>query len=199
MILIEDVANKEGAHVSKNKYFESQGIEVRRFGLPCCDYIIANEKVLDVISRKEKRGMTPHKMDFLGAYTVAVDTKMSMGEIEGNIIGKSHARFRDECILAQNNGIKMYVLVENKDGIKTLGDVANYTSPRRVRWFKVKAAHEKGKMLKVFIPAKPPVSGEQLYKAMTTMEEKYGVTFKFCEPNEAGKRVIELLSEGENV
>ena len=194
MIIIEDVANKEGAHVSKNKYFTDNGIKVRRFGLPCCDYIIANEKVLDLIDRKETRGMTPHKMDFLGTYDVAVDTKMSMSEIESNIIGKSHARFRDECILAQNNGIKMYVLVENKDGIKTINDVFRYTSTRRLRWFKIHKAHENGKMLNFKIPDKPPVSGEQLAKAMLTMQLKYSVEFVFCDPNDAGAKVIELLT-----
>lgn len=197
MILIEDVANKDSKHVFKNNYWKSQGIEVRRFGLPCCDYIVANEKVLDVISRKEKRGMTPHKMDFLGTYDVAVDTKMSMGEIEGNIIGKSHARFRDECMLCQNNNIKMYVLVENEDGIKSIQDVFRYTSPRRLRWFKYKKLHEQGKALNIKIPEKPPVSGEQLAKAMLTMELKYGTKFVFCTPQQSGALVLELLTKGD--
>ena len=199
MIIIEDVANKDKKHVFKNNYFASQGIEVMRFGLPCADYIIANEKVLDVIKRKTDRGITPHKMDFLGTYSVAVDTKQSMSEIESNIIGKSHARFRDELLLAQNNGIKLYVLVENKEGIKSIQDVFRYTSTRRLRWFKINKAHENGKMLHVPIPSKPPVSGEQLAKSMLTMQLKYGVEFVFCTPNEAGKRVIELLEKGVTV
>lgn len=81
MILIEDTANKDKKHIAKNEYWKSQGIEVLRYGLPCCDYIIANDAVIDVIERKKKRGMLPHKMDFLGTYNVAVDTKGTRREI----------------------------------------------------------------------------------------------------------------------
>lgn len=33
---------------------------------------------------------------------------------------------------------------------------------------------------------------------MKTMEEKYGVKFIFCHPNEAGEKIVELLSGKEN-
>ena len=47
---------------------------------------------------------------------------------EDDICGKQHARFRDECILAQNNGIKLYVLVQNAGGlIKGTKDIYNPT------------------------------------------------------------------------
>lgn len=197
MVLIEDVNNKANLHIAKNNYFASKGIEVQRFGLPVGDYVLGDEKVMDVVNRKLKRGMTPHKMDFLGTYSVCVDTKKDMNEIEGNIIGKSHARFRDECILAQNNGIKLYILVENVNGIKEIRDVFRYTSTRRLRWFKYKKLHESGRALQVPLSEKPPVSGEQLAKAMLTMQAKYGVEFIFCKPQESGAKVIELLTQGE--
>lgn len=193
MILISDKNQKDGKHGLKNHYWEQNGIEVFNYRLPVGDYVIANEKVLDVIERKKKRGIEPKMMDFLGTYNVVVDTKKDMNEIENNIVGKAHARFRDECLLAQNNGIKLIVLIENKDGIKKIEDVFRYTSTRRSRWFKISKAHENGKMLQVPLPNKPPVSGEQLAKAMLTMELKYGVKFQFCRPEYAGRRVIEIL------
>lgn len=197
MKLIEDIAQKQGKHDTKNEYWESHGVEVLRYGLPCGDYILVTDKIEDVLKRKAARGIEPHKMDFLGACKVSVDTKQNMTEIEGNIVGKAHERFRDECILAQNCGIKLYVLVENTDGIKALDDVQKWQNPRFVKWCKFRQLHQMGKALSVKIPAKPPVTGPRLEKAMRTMQEKYGVTFDFCHPEEAGQRVIELLTKDE--
>jgi len=197
MKLIEDVNNKVAQHTVKNRYWKENGVEVMRYGLPTGDYVLVNDKIQDVLDRKAKRGIEPKKMDFLGTYTVSVDSKRDMTEIEGNIIGKAHARFRDELILANNNGIKLYVLVENTDGIKEIRDVFRYTSKRRLRWFKYNKLHQEGRALNVPIPKQPPVSGEQLAKAMLTMELKYGVTFKFCKPEESGKIIIDLLTGNE--
>ena len=81
MIIVEDVNNKPNQHILKNEYWQQQNIEVKRYRLPIADYIIANDKVLDVIERKTKRGIEPKMMDFLGTYTVAVDTKKDMLEL----------------------------------------------------------------------------------------------------------------------
>jgi len=108
MILISDKAQQAGKHTEKEQYWKSIGIEVMNYPLPCGDYIVANDKVLDVISRKEKRGIPVKKMDFLGTFNVTVDTKKDIQELVGDICGKQHARFRDECILAQNNGMCWY-------------------------------------------------------------------------------------------
>lgn len=194
MKLVEDMGNKAGWHVVKNSYWQRNGIEVLRLPLPTGDYVVVNDKIQDVLDRKANRGIEPKKMDFLGTYTVAVDSKRDMNEIERNIIGESHARFRDELILAKNNGIKLYILVENRDGIKETRDVFRYTSKRRLNWLKYNKMHQEGRALHVTIPSKPPVSGETLAKAMLTMELKYGCKFVFCKPEEAGAKVIELLT-----
>ena len=127
MVIFEDEGQQSGKHLKKHHYWSNSNIEVKRVPLPVGDYIIANEKSIDVISRKEDRGMKVKKMDFLGTYDVSVDTKKDMQEIVGNICGRQHGRFRDECILAQNNGIKLYVLIENEDGIKSIEDVSKWT------------------------------------------------------------------------
>jgi hypothetical protein len=41
---------------------------------------------------------------------------------------------------------------------------------------------------------KPPVDGEQLYKAMKTMAEKYSFHWCFCRPENAGRSIAYLLS-----
>lgn len=193
LLLIEDKGQKEGQHILKNRYFENNEIEVLRAPLPVGDYIIADDKVSDVIHRKAKRNMEVKKMDFLGTYAVAVDTKKDMQEIIGNICGKSHPRFRDECILAQNNGIKLYVLIENADGVKSVEDVFKWINPRLERYNRIKYMQSCGKWLNASIPITPPTSGKTLAKSMLTMQLKYGVEFLFCRPEEAGKKIIELL------
>lgn len=195
MIILEDEGQKEEKHLQKNNYWKDYGIEVKRVPLPVGDYIIASEKALDVIERKSKRGTKVKKMDFLGTYDVCVDTKKDMQEIVGNICGKQHERFRDECILAQNNGIKLYILVENEDGIASLNDVQKWINPRLEHYKKVEYMHNTGRWKSVHLPKAEPTSGSVLSKAMSTMQDKYGVEFVFCTPDESGKRILSFLNE----
>lgn len=193
MLLIEDKGQKEGQHILKNRYFANNEIEVLRAPLPVGDYIIATDKVVDVIHRKSARDMELKKMDFLGTYDISVDTKKDMQEIVGNICGKAHPRFRDECILAQNNGIKLYVLVESTDKVHSINDVFTWHNPRADRYNKIAYMHTHGKWLNVPLPKAKPTSGAVLAKAMLTMQFKYGVEFVFCRPENAGAKVVELL------
>ena len=196
MVIFEDEGQQSGKHLKKHHYWSNSNIEVKRVPLPVGDYIIANEKSIDVISRKEDRGMKVKKMDFLGTYDVSVDTKKDMQEIVGNICGRQHGRFRDECILAQNNGIKLYVLIENEDGIKSIEDVSKWDNPRLHRHNKIAYMHRIGKWGTTKLPKAKPTAGSTLAKAMITMEKKYGVKFVFCSPRNAGEKVVELLSKG---
>lgn len=198
VLIIEDKGQKEGLHILKNRYFKSHDIEVLRAPLPVGDYIIATDKVMDVIKRKTARKMELKKMDFLGTYDVSVDTKKDMQEIAGNICGKAHMRFRDECILAQNNGIKLYVLIENTDKVYSVNDVFTWHNPRVDRYNNIAYMHTLGKLLNVSLPKTKPTSGKVLAKAMLTMQLKYGVEFVFCRPEDAGEKVIELLGGSEN-
>lgn len=49
MLIIEDKGQKEGLHILKNRYFKSHDMEVLRAPLPVGDYIIATDKVADVM------------------------------------------------------------------------------------------------------------------------------------------------------
>ena len=183
MIIIEDKAQKEGKHDHKIRFWKSKGIEIMRCPLPVGDYILGTAKVMDVISRKEKRGIALKKMDFLGTYDTVVDTKQSIQELESDICGKQHERFRDECILAANNNIRLYILIENEDGINKLSELHKWVNPRL--WIK-----RGGK--RVYPHA---VRGVSLMKACMTMQHKYGCEFLFCTPEEAGKVIIDILGE----
>ena len=196
MILISDKAQQKGKHLIKENWWRNNGIEVLYHPLPVGDYIIANDKVMDVINRKAARGIETKKMDFLGTYSVVCDTKKDIQELIGDICGKQHARFRDEAILAQNNGIKLYILVENKDGVNETRDLFKWQNPRMHRYNKILYMHKLGRWSNIPEPKAPPTGGVTLAKACLTMNLKYGVEFEFCTPNEAGKRVIELLEKG---
>ena len=111
---------------------------------------------------------------------------------------KALAEFRDECILAQNNGIKLYVLIENTDKVYSVNDVFTWHNPRVDRYNNIAYMHTLGKLLNVSLPKTKPTSGKVLAKAMLTMQLKYGVEFVFCRPEDAGAKVIELLGGSEN-
>lgn len=108
--------------------------------------------------------------------SVAVDTKNSMAEIAGNIGGSKdeHERFIRELKLARDMGTKLYVLVENSENIKVIDDVWNWKNPRR--FYSPKA-----------------IDGQRLFKAMKTIESKYGCTFLFCTPESAAEIINKLL------
>lgn len=191
LIIVEDKGQQSGKHEIKHQWFEQHNVKLLQAPLPVGDYILHTDIVSDVIQRKAKRGVDLKKLDFLGSYNVCVDTKKDMQEIIGNICGKQHERFRDECILAQNNGIQLYVLVDNMDGVRSIDDVAFWQNPRAKiqRWITTPG----GKRRKV-LKYPDATKGETLFKAMLTMQNKYRVKFLFCRPEEAGERILELLT-----
>lgn len=190
MKILIDTGQKENMHDLKHKYLKELGIELEVVPLPVGDYILVNDAVDDVLKRKNARGIKVKKMDLLGSYKVSVDTKRDIQEIVGNICGNQHDRFRDEVLLAKNNGIKLYILVENEDGVSCLSDLYRWENPRAKmqKWITTAS----GRRRKVPVSEKA-TKGETLAKAMKTMEDKYGCVFVFCRPEETGERILELL------
>ena len=191
--IIEDKAQQAKKHEIKHQWFSVNNVNLLNMPLPVGDYILLTERVEDVLKRKEKRGIPVKKMDFLGSYKICVDTKRDIQEIIGNICGKEHERFRDEVLLAKNNGIYLYVLIENEDGIDCIDDLLLWENPRAKiqKWVTTPSGHRR-KVLKY----PKATSGSILAKAMKTMSEKYGVKFLFCKPEEAGEKILKILTEG---
>ena len=236
MIVLEDKAQQESKHEIKHRWFDEMDIDLIRVPLPVGDYVLMNDKMQDVIDRKNGRkriigkkevrlkngkiverniydyGVELKKMDFVGTYNVCVDTKKDIEELVNDIIGKQHERFRDECIFAQNNGIQLYILVENTGGeiyhtgihnktITSLDELHSWKNPRLFIMQNSKEVigfYKNGRPKYKKVQKYPRATrGEQLMKACMTMESKYGVKFLFCKPSEAGERIISLLSEKE--
>lgn len=235
MIILEDKAQQDKKHELKHKRFAEMDVELIRVPLPVGDYVLMNEKIQDVINRKTGRimkvigkktvklkngkeverniyecGVDPKKMDFVGTYNMCVDTKKDIEELINDIVGRQHERFRDECIFAQNNGVKLYVLVENLGGlvpytkdiynptIRSLDELHSWKNPRL---FIMKSSDEvisyckNGKPKYKKVQKYPKATqGETLMKSCYTMQEKYGVEFLFCTPEESAERILSLLN-----
>ncbi len=104
----------------------------------------------------------------------AVDRKKDLLEVCGNVC-QDHKRFIAELKRAQEYGIKLVFLIEHSNKIKSLDDVRNWENPRL----------KKSPMA---------VSGERLYKILSTMEKTYSTKFYFCSKAETGQRIIDLLN-----
>lgn len=172
MIILEDTRQQDSKHKAKEKWFAEHGIEVRRTKLYCGDYTLPTDQ------------------------SICIDTKRDIQELVGDICGTQHSRFRDECLRAQESGIKLIILVENERKIiysrkgtfvenytiRELKDLHKWVNPRL--WI-----FKNGKQ-------KYPnaTKGIALQKACMTMQKKYGVEFQFCSPDEAAEKIVEILN-----
>ena len=198
MIIAVDKAQKDGKHTVKHSQIESLGHELVFLPLPVGDYILVDDAVAEVIKR---RGEKLKKMDLIGVTRRSIDTKAHCEEVYQNIIGKSHERFRDELILAQQNNIQLIILIESAPEVKCLDDVRRWKNWKQLYAYckrhKIPSGQGMMERIEDYVShggQKPPVSGEQLYKAMQTLSERYGAKWAFCNPADTGKAIIYLLT-----
>ena len=105
---------------------------------------------------------------------LVVDRKKDLQEIAGNVC-QQHERFRAELIRAQEAGIQIVILCEHGGQIRSLEDVFFWDNPRRRT-------------------SKGAISGQRLFKILSTMKDKYGVRFEFCDKRQTGRRIVEILT-----
>lgn len=119
---------------------------------------------------------------------LVVDRKQNLSELCGNVC-QQHERFRAEIIRANEAGIKLVFLCEHGKGIEKLDDVLWWENPR---------AKKRVKKNGIWIEQEQKVMhGDTLYKILYTMQRKYGVEFLFCDKENTGKRIMEILSDGQ--
>lgn len=107
-----------------------------------------------------------------------------------NLYVKRRGFFHRGLKRAENGNVKLYVLVENRDGVHSISDLEQWINHRlkMKKWVTAPS----GKKMKV--PKFPSaMSGERLAKACRTMEKRYGVIFLFTTPEESGAKILELL------
>ena len=104
---------------------------------------------------------------------VVLDRKQDLLELCSNVC-QQHERFQRELARAREQGIKLIFLCEHGKEIRTVEDVKAWINPRIARSPKA-------------------TTGEQLYKSMMTMINRYGVSFHFCEKKNTGSEIARLL------
>lgn len=107
---------------------------------------------------------------------LVVDRKKDLLELCGNVC-QQHDRFRRELVRAQDAGIRIIILCEHGEDVRSLEDVYFWENPR-------------------LLQSPHAVSGHGLYKSLCTIRDRYGVQFEFCTKRETGRRIMELLSDG---
>lgn len=160
MIIQQDTRQKKQHHIAKEKWFAEHDIKVVNSKMIVGDYMIPSDG------------------------SVAVDTKKDISELYQNLI-QSHTRFRAECDLATEIGTKLYILVENKDGVESINDITKWQNPQFWVW---KKKQRQG------IKMKPPCSNVTLKKIMHSMQREHGVTFLFCTPEESAETIVRILN-----
>lgn len=103
---------------------------------------------------------------------ISVDTKASVIELASNCL-QEHPRFRREILMAKDCGIQLVILTEE---VLPGGRLDNWRSPMGAD----------GLPRCRFDPS-------ILRKVMITMQERYGVKFRFCSPKDTGKTLIAYL------
>ena len=139
------------------------------------------------------------KLDF-GDYmtegsNISIDTKRDMAEVAGNCT-RDHKRFAREMERAAAEGYRLIILVEAGGQYTCIGDVCKWTNThcKACAYKRNKSCNPRelrSKCLKH--GTRKPVQGPQLSKIMSTMQEKYGVRFEFCNSMHSAKRICELL------
>ena len=114
--------------------------------------------------------------------TVCIDLKQNVMELIMDVY-QQHKRFRAELIRAQEAGIHLYVLIEEE---LPGGRLDNWVSPK---WQTFNQHHHAGDPMSKADP-------KRLRKALITMQERYGVKFRFCSKENTGAEIIRLLTEG---
>lgn len=121
---------------------------------------------------------------------VIIDRKQNLLELCSNVC-QQHDRFRKELIRANEAGIHLIFLVEHGPDIRRIEDVYFWKNPRRheVRWKVVG-----GQRIR-YVESGKALDGAQLYKSLSTIQDRYGAEFRFCAKNETGQEIIRLLGE----
>lgn len=119
---------------------------------------------------------------------LVIDRKRDLQEICGNVC-QQHERFKAELLRAREQGIRLVILCEHGADIKSIEDVYFWQNPRkhRIQWRTVN-----GKRVKSVISARA-VDGPQLYKSLCTIRDRYGVNLVFCQKEETGQRIVDIL------
>lgn len=165
-----------GSHGFSNRRKHSQmerlGAVLIPLRVPFGDYCLVTDEMQAII---DELGDEAHKKDFLPYVKLSIDTKKNLGEVCQNVC-QGHGRFRRELIKPmQEADAKLVLLIEEE--FECLEDVIWWDNPRLKHNPKA-------------------VKGEQLYKSLCTIRDRYNVDIQFCSRADTGRKIIEILRKG---
>lgn len=117
--------------------------------------------------------------DYMDAYRpeIVIDRKQNIAELAKNVVGKDRDRFVRELERAQAAGSKMIILVEQN----------RYKD--RDRWISVKEPAD----LMLWSSPHTKIRGERVFRSVSSLIHKYGISVRFCDKRSTGKEIIRIL------
>lgn len=147
IIIIEDTCQQAGKHDNIESFIKKIGFSYIKNTLPVGDYALLTRRgreILDIKRQAAERNKsyaryigkdiktnadrghsTLQKIDLLGTYDVAVDTKQNLDEVLRKIGGLADERVDQQAIRAFNTKTRLYILVA-QDNINNMQDIENY-------------------------------------------------------------------------
>lgn len=162
-MIICDSREQKNAHILR--YFEQHGIDYRVQKMDTADYMVEDQPNI-VIDRKQNLDEICANLTYKGK---------KANENGGKGIPSNVARFWREVRRAYEDKIKLVVLIEHGENIKSLADVAAWGGSRS------------------------GISGRKLIDEMDRLSAAYGVEWQFCGKSETAARILKILNyKGEN-
>lgn len=108
-----------------------------------------------------------------GNSSIVVERKGSLAELAATL-SQAHARFVRELRRALQSGIKVHLLIVDSE-VQSLAELAQWTNPR--------------------LAVSPrAVTGQRMAQRLGDLAERFNISITFCQPSQAGKKIIQLLT-----
>lgn len=156
-MIICDSREQKNAHILR--YFERHGIEYQVRKMDTADYMVEGQPNI-VVDRKQNLDEICANLTYKGK---------KFNENGGKGIPSNVARFWREVRRAYEDKIKLVVLIEHGENIKSLADVAAWGGSRS------------------------GISGRKLVDEMDRLSAAYGVEWQFCGKSETAAKILEIL------
>ena len=193
--IIEDTAQQTGKHAGIEKFIEKIGFNLMRNTLPVGDYALLTQRGREILNIKIKSAernrsyanyigreirtnsdvgrSVLQKIDLVGTYDVAVDTKQNLNEVVRMVGGLADERIDQQAIRARNSKTRLYIVVA-QDNINNIHDVEKYCRDNNFNY-------------------------TAFVKKINRLERQYGLNFCVCPVRYASLLTVALLTYEHNI
>ena len=194
MVIAVDKNQFIGSHgksnAKKHKQMEKCGVVLLPIPLPFGDYCLVTDEMQKIINEK---GEKLKKKDLESVIKISIDTKKDLQELFGNVRTGQHERFKKELNKPIDNNSKLIILCEHSSDVTCMEDVYFFYQPEieRIKWTTKKICGKQVKVSEKYMQKE--MKGISLFRSLQTIQDRYNVDFVFCNKNETGKKIIEIL------